>query len=533
MNFIDAISVLSKSSSYAVSTESDLDAALSAIKSDLYVVMPIEEHLFELLESIKEDSKKVIFLCGSSGDGKSELLLRAREKFNRPYIKFHLDATHSFAPHDSAVDTLNKLFNEYEVGHHSLVIAINIGMLGNYAAAAENKNIGCVLKKYLEKKQVSDDYEFLSFEDYPKFDITKDDYHAEFISKIFEKITNSESLIYKVYSESKDAGLKSQEKRIFINYNLLCSNEIQKVIIDLLLKVRLYRNQFITTRTLLDFIYELIIGEGYIFDNIFISRNNEILEKLSEFDPVFLKTKLIDRFLISYQLKETSEKFENFKREIFEKFYLEQLGSSHSYIRLFYFLKFYELKYNFHKEFEDDFSEKLLNDFLNIYRYHKFLEVDSSLIKKLRDYYNNDLLASLRNYINKKSPYLTMDQYLIREYGSYQVIANLKFSADLGTLKQNVVNVNGSSFYVFLKVKDCGEVEFPVDINLFELLMKLKFGYRPNKNDRSVVILLNEIVNRIITLGNKSKELTFKNIEKDSIKEMTFTFEDDYIEVSM
>ena len=62
MNFIDAISVLSKSSSYAVSTESDLDAALSAIKSDLYVVMPIEEHLFELLESIKEDSKKVIFL---------------------------------------------------------------------------------------------------------------------------------------------------------------------------------------------------------------------------------------------------------------------------------------------------------------------------------------------------------------------------------------------------------------------------------------------------------------------------------------
>ena len=126
-----------------------------------------------------------------------------------------------------------------------------------------------------------------------------------------------------------------------------------------------------------------------------------------------------------------------------------------------------------------------------------------------------------------------MDQYLIREYGSYQVIANLKFSADLGALKQNVVNVNGSSFYVFLKVKDCGEVEFPVDINLFELLMKLKSGYRPNKNDRSVVILLNEIVNRIITLGNNSKELTFKNIEKDSIKEMTFTFEDDYIEVSM
>jgi len=533
MNFIDAISVLSKSSSYAVSTESDLDAALSSIKSDLYVVMPIEEHLFGLLASIREGSKKVIFLCGSSGDGKSELLLRAREKFNQPYIKFHLDATHSFAPHDSAVDTLNKLFDEYEVGHHSLIIAINIGMLGNYAAAAENKNIGCILKKYLEKKQVSDGYEFLSFEDYPKFEITKDGYNAEFVSKIFKKITNSESLLFRVYSESKDAGLKSPEKRIFINYNLLCCNEIQKVIIDLLLKVRLFRNQFITTRTFLDLIYELVTGDGYIFDNLFSLKNNEILEKLREFDPVFLKTKLIDRFLISYQLKEINEKFENFKKEIFEKFNLEDLDNSHSYIRLFYFLKFYDLNHSFHKDFEEDFSEELLKDFLDIYRYHKFLEIDNSLIKKLRDYYNNDLLASLRNYINKKSPYLSADQYLIREYGSYQVIANLKFSADLSALKQNITSISGSSFYVFLKVKDCGEIDFPVDINLFELLMKLKSGYRPNKNDRSVVILLNEIVNRILTLGNKSKELTFKNTEKESIKEMTFTFEDDYIEVSM
>lgn len=85
---------------------------------------------------------------------------------------------------------------------------------------------------------------------------------------------------------------------------------------------------------------------------------------------------------------------------------------------------------------------------------------------------------------------------------------------------------------MFLKVKDCGEIDFPVDINLFELLMKLKSGYRPNKNDRSVVILLNEIISRILALGNKTKELTFKNIKKEFIEEMTFTFEDDYIEVS-
>ncbi|MCG5961075.1 DNA phosphorothioation-dependent restriction protein DptF [Acinetobacter baumannii] len=532
MNFIDAISVLSKSSSYAVSTENDLDAELSSIKSDLYVVMPIEEHLFELLNSVTEDSKKVIFLCGSSGDGKSELLLRAREKFSQTYIKFHLDATHSFAPHDSAVDTLNKLFYEYEVGNHSLVIAINIGMLGNYAAEAKNKEIGSILKKYLEEKQASDGYEFLSFEDYPKFEITKDGYNAEFVTKILKKITNPESLLFKVYSESKDTGLKSLEKRIFINYHLLCFDEIQQVITNLLLKVRLFRNQFITSRTFLDFIYELVVGDGYLFDNIFSSKNNEILEKLKEFDPVFLKTKLIDRFLISYQLKEINKDFENFKKEIFEKFNIDDLDNANSYIRLFYLLKFYNLTHGFHNNFEADFSEKLLNDFIEIYRCHKFLKDDNILIKKLRDYYNNDLVTSLRNYINRKSPYLGADQYLIREYGDCQVIANLKFSADLNMLKENVSSISGASFYVFLKVKDCGEIDFPVDINLFELLMKLKSGYRPNKNDRSVVILLNEIISRILALGNKTKELTFKNIQKEFIEEMTFTFEDDYIEVS-
>lgn len=533
MYFIDALNILSKSSSYAVSTENDLDRDLAAVKSDLYVTMPIEDDLFNLLNQIAKDSKKIIFLCGSSGDGKSELLLRAMKQFDQPHIKFHLDATHSFAPHDTAVDTLNQLFDEFEVGNHSLVIGINVGMLGNYAVEAKDPQIGTVLKSYLEEKEGSDGFEFLSFEDYPKFEITKHGYEAEFVAKILKKITNPESLLYRTYSNCKENGLKSQEKRIFINYGLLCFDEIQKVIIELLLKVRLFRNQFITTRTFLDLIYELVMGDGYIFDNIFNSKNNEILDKLQEFDPVFLKAKLIDRFFISYQLKEVSEDFNDFKKEIFEKFKLEELNDAHSYIRLFYLLKSYPLTSSFHKKFEEDFSEKMLENYLQIYRQHEFFDPDPSSVKPLRDYYNNDLLASLRNYINKKSPYLGADQYLIREYSDYQIIANLKFTADLNALKQNPRTVAGTFFHVHLKVKDCGKIDFPVDINLFDLLTKLKSGYRPNKNDRSVVIRLNEIVSRILILGNRSKELTFKQIEKDVEREMTFTFEDDYIEVSM
>ncbi|MCJ0830727.1 DNA phosphorothioation-dependent restriction protein DptF [Acinetobacter sp. NIPH1876] len=127
MLFTDAVSILSKSSSYAVSTENDLDSYLVSIKEDLYVEMPIEHRFFDVLENLSEHSRKVIFLCGSSGDGKSELLIRAKKRFSESYLKFHLDATHSFAPHHSAVDTLNNLFKEFENSNYSLVIGINIG----------------------------------------------------------------------------------------------------------------------------------------------------------------------------------------------------------------------------------------------------------------------------------------------------------------------------------------------------------------------------------------------------------------------
>ncbi len=184
MQFINALGVLSKSSSYAVTTENDLDKDLVKLKESLYVAMPIEQDLFDLLGKITKNTKKVVFLCGSSGDGKSELLLRAKQKFDNSHIKFHLDATHSFEPHDTAIGTLNKVFKEFEAGNHSLVIGINIGMLGNYAEEAENLCISGKLKKYLELKEKSDDFNFINFEDYPKFEITEDGYKSEFITRL-------------------------------------------------------------------------------------------------------------------------------------------------------------------------------------------------------------------------------------------------------------------------------------------------------------------------------------------------------------
>ncbi len=77
MNLREALSVLSKSSPYAVATASELDnSEFDQLKRCLYVETDIERAFKKKLESIKSD--EVIFLCGSSGDGKSEILTKYR-----------------------------------------------------------------------------------------------------------------------------------------------------------------------------------------------------------------------------------------------------------------------------------------------------------------------------------------------------------------------------------------------------------------------------------------------------------------------
>ncbi|ENV75473.1 DNA phosphorothioation-dependent restriction protein DptF [Acinetobacter ursingii] len=528
MLFTDAVSILSKSSSYAVSTENDLDSYLVSIKEDLYVEMPIEHRFFDVLENLSEHSRKVIFLCGSSGDGKSELLIRAKKRFSESYLKFHLDATHSFAPHHSAVDTLNNLFKEFENSNYSLVIGINIGMLGNYAEEAESQHIKRILKEYLRNGKSLENFEFINFEDYPKFRITREGYEADFVSQLLTKITNPNSYLYKSYILQENSENNSSEQvQKLINYKLLCDKDVQKVIIELLFKIRLFNNQFITARNFLDLIHELICGKGYLFDNLFNQGDNELLEKIKEFDPTLLRTKNIDRFILSFELSTTSEKFKEFKEYLKDFLKIENLNNAMSYIRLFYLLKFSDFGNGYQQDFKEDFIEDLLLNYLEFYRHHQYY--DPSISKPiLKSFYSRDLVFAIRNYINKKAPYLEEDQYLISEYGHNQIISILKITPNFAAIEKYSSQQPCVKFKTFLKIKDHENISIPVDISLFDLILKLKSGYRPSKNDRSVVVILNKIVNQLLVLANKSNQITVKTSEQF----FRLTLEDDEIEVA-
>jgi len=95
---------LSKSSPYAVVTSKNK----KDIFDYLHITTDIEKDYLDTLENLTE--KKVVFLCGSSGDGKSAIITRYQKKFE-DRCDFHLDATHSFSPKETAFERLDKVFD--------------------------------------------------------------------------------------------------------------------------------------------------------------------------------------------------------------------------------------------------------------------------------------------------------------------------------------------------------------------------------------------------------------------------------------
>src|SRR5690554_3590734 len=155
MEFARLIGILARSSAQAVSTLHSQQASIGSpievdAKDYLYISTSVEQKLLEQVE-VSREKKVIIFLCGSSGDGKSEILTRYYRKYEDDFL-FHLDATHSYAPDMTAIETLDKKFSEYKDSNRSMVVGINTGMMGNYVeeGSEEHADIRASMRRFLE-----------------------------------------------------------------------------------------------------------------------------------------------------------------------------------------------------------------------------------------------------------------------------------------------------------------------------------------------------------------------------------------------
>jgi DNA phosphorothioation-dependent restriction protein DptF len=529
----DALSVLSKASPFSVKTVSEKPRdKLDEAKEWLYVEQDIEKDFRKRLSTLEPG--KIVFLCGSSGDGKSEILARSQEQY-RNFFRFHLDGTHSFSPHQSAIEALDQLFDESKIDGKPLVVGINIGMLANYSkeGASRHSSLMGEIEKFLNGEPAGANYCFLDFENYPKFQFNNDanSSHSKFAKQLMQRLTtpSAENPFYVLRQNDEREG---RDLPLLINFNLLALDEVQNAIITNLFKARLIKDQFITARALLDFIHHLLLGNGHLADNLFGGSDNELVQRMGDFDPATLHTQALDQFVLRCELGLSDSTVSSFvgqlrvKRLIGESMNMGIEGAA-TLVRLFYLLRNISIGNNFHHQFKDDFQETLLNDYAKVWLLHATYDGSNEIKLALRQFYSNELINAVYSYANRNAPWLEKGEVFLGKSGALQLAAPIDLKADF-TAIQNKTNKTVSRFWAYIKVADKALDPIAINLNLFELISKLNRGYRPNKYDKNAVVLLDEIIEQVREVAKQSNILRFY----ENGHRYTARLDDDMIEIS-
>ncbi|EHR8705426.1 DNA phosphorothioation-dependent restriction protein DptF [Escherichia coli] len=518
----NALSVLAKSSSFSVTTVTYRQKdEFDQLKEQLFVKQEIETELQRYLEIAKPG--EIIFLCGSSGDGKSEILTRCQSNLRyQQRFNFHLDATHSFAPRQSAIDALNDLFSNHHQYSSPLLIGINTGMLANFAreGAECHLAIRTAIDSFLSADQEESrpyrswNCSFFDFEHYPKFQFNEKKQYSSFIKTLLDNLTRNDDSNLFQFIFRHDETVNPELKEV-ANYKLLCLPGVQDVLITQLFKVRLIKDQFVTTRTLLDFLHHLLMGPGYLFDNLFTGAENDLIKKISDFDPARLHTYEIDQFILRYELGLVDPELDDFLAALaplhirFDRQCVNP-GDAASLIRLFWLLQDESLGNNYHQKFSVFFNESLFEHYSEIWHLHKNYTADSEQKKALNRFYTSELIAGIQRYANRKAPELSMqkEEFFLGEYGGVKITAPVELKPDWEAIR-NKNTAHPTGFDVHLKVGQNSLLPVRIGLNLFELLNKLNNGYRPNKYDKNAIVLLDELVDLITEQAKSSSEIKF------------------------
>ena len=193
---IDELKKLKESSKEAVENIT----SFSEFKNYMHVKRNVQDELFNIIEkSSKSNSSKLILVCGGVGDGKSHIISYFKNNYPDIISEFeiHNDATESFEPGKTSIDTLNdvlKDFNDDNIIHSNkkLILAINLGALSNFIDSKYQENFKN-LKQYVEDKKILDvdisdnsyeeesNFQFINFSDYHIYSLTEEKAKSQYV----------------------------------------------------------------------------------------------------------------------------------------------------------------------------------------------------------------------------------------------------------------------------------------------------------------------------------------------------------------
>lgn len=528
-----------------------------------------------ILKANNSNKAQLILVCGSVGDGKSHIISYFNNKY--PFIKdnfvLHNDATESLEPNKTSMDTLNEVLDEFsdekiEKSNQKFILAINLGTLNNFIDSQYGERFS-ILKKYVQDKKILEtsinnssfdeesSFQFVNFSDYHIFTLKDSKVHSNYIEALITKITDSSeyNIFYKSYKKHCAQCNNCDCCPIKANYELLSNEKVQRSVVELLVQCIIKNKIIISTRALLNFMYELIVPRSYIDVNspIFkkdIYRLNNldyvkslmpniifnhkelsfIFEALNTLDPLNVRNQKVDDFIIEFN--NSTDILYYFKEYIdYPKGYIDKINNI-----------------DFQETEDRNIRYELLKLFIRSYyvcgKGDIFSLKDSVYENYMKGIYFwnrgdkpklKNLYEDVKSGIIKWNGEAEKDQiniFIGKNQIKYKVSEDLDLKVDTSNLpKSDETDIK--KFITTLKLKYKSEklgkaYEIDVDFSLYKLLMQVINGYRPNKKDKNQFIKFIEFINKLEKTGSQNEKLIFTEKNRDFNKKYKLEYDTEF-----
>ncbi|WP_122638754.1 DNA phosphorothioation-dependent restriction protein DptF [Romboutsia sp. Marseille-P6047] len=569
---IEDLSRLKESSREAVEGVNVFTDFKKYMHVDRNAQMELEEII---VESNKQTKSQLILVCGSVGDGKSHIISYFKNKYPDIIKNFtlHNDATESLEPNKTSMDTLDDLlenFTDEKIASSSqkLILAINLGTLNNFIDSEYGERF-TKLKTFVNEKKILErsiadnsfdkdsNIQFVNFSDYSLYTLKDEKVESEYIKSLIKKITDK-SEINIFYNSYKTNCMKCKNKDkcpIKSNYELLSEDKTQDAIVDLLVQCIIKNKIIISTRALLNFMYDLLIARTYIDihspmfkDDISKLKNEEyinsltpniifdheelsfIFKALNTLDPLNVRNREVDDFIIKFN---NSVKVMDFFDEYIDypKGYISKLHNINDEEKLDKKTKKELLKlfirsyYLCGKGNIFNLRDTVYEDFIRyVYYWNKG---DKAKLKGLYTEVKNGIIRW-----NGEADKNQINIFIGKNQVKYKVSEELELKADTTNLPSSKES-RLEKFLTTIEIKykgdrldeSCGiDIDFP----LYELLIRVGNGYRPNKKDKNHFIKFIEFMNKIEMAGSQKTQLIFTEKNREENKKFRLEYDDEF-----
>lgn len=545
-------------------------------KRYMHIEREAQKELQDLIFKANESNKaQLILVCGSVGDGKSHII----SYFNNNYpdvmknFTLHNDATESLEPNKTSMDTLNEVLDSFsdekiEKSNEKFILAINLGTLNNFIDSKYGDRFS-ILKNYVQDKKIletsiesstfdeNSSFQFVNFSDYHIFTLKDGKVYSKYIESLITKIVDSSeyNIFYKSYKKHCTECSNCNCCPIKANYELLSNEKVQEAIVELLVQCIIKKKIIISTRALLNFMYELIVPRSYIdvnspiFKKDIYKLNNLnyikslmpniifnhkelsfIFEALNSLDPLNVRNQKVDDFIIEFN--NSTDILPYFKQYInYPKGYIDKVNkidfeeTEDKKIRLELLKLFIRSYYICGKGNVFSLKDYIYEDYMkSVYSWNRG---DKKDLKQLYDNVKNGIVKW-----NGEAEKGQINVFMGKNQIKYKVSEDLKLKVDTSNLpKRDETDIK--KFITTLKLKYKNEklekaYEIDVDFSLYQLLIQVINGYRPNKKDKNQFIKFIEFINKLEETGSQNEKLIFTEKNREVNKKYKLEYDTEF-----